>query len=50
MDCEMGRACIIVKIIQRLFELHGITNMDYTNSGDSFDNWTRVECIYFKRF
>ena len=27
MDCEMGRACITVKIIQRLLELHGITNM-----------------------
>ena len=50
MDCEMGRACITVKIIQRLLELHGITNMDYANSGDSIDNWTRVECICFKHF
>jgi len=46
----MGRACITVKIIQRLLELHGITNMGYANSGDSIDNLTRVECICFKHF
>jgi hypothetical protein len=42
----MGRACITVKIIQRLLELHGITNIDYVNSGASIDNWTRVESIF----